>query len=100
MYGDCSRPTGDTKLLHAVLLHTVQLDPGKPEAAFQRWARVGDAARHRGDPHGVKGHGALCPLLTRFGPTAVSQDPGRMSAPGRIQHMTLLAVSHIQKQFI
>lgn len=87
MYGDCSGPTGGAKLFHAVLLHVVQLDPRKPEAAFQSWAWVGHAAWYRGDSHGVKWHGALCPPLMSLGPSAGSQDPGHMSAPGRIQHM-------------
>lgn len=38
MYGDCSGLTGGAKLLRAVLLQAVQLDPGKLEAAFQSWA--------------------------------------------------------------
>lgn len=38
MYGHCSGPTVGAKLFHAVLLHAVQLDPGKPEAAHQSWA--------------------------------------------------------------
>lgn len=91
MHVDCSGPTGGAEPLCAVLLHAVQFDTGKPEDAFQSWAWVGDAAWYRGDSHGAKWHGALCPLLMRFGPTAGAQDPGRMSPPGRSQHTTLVS---------
>lgn len=91
MYGDCSGSTGDAELLYAVFFHAVQLSPGELEAVFWGWVWVDNAAWHRGDAHMTQWHAAstcgLRHLLTSFGTTTGSQDPGDVCPPGNIKNM-------------